>query len=158
MWRGAFRGENCLLVPQSDRVPLPRLSLWCHLLPRLVIVQNNFRCLGNSGSFWNVYVQYELHQTDFTASEDEGAVPERTTPFPDIIQITPASGLYPGLTPTPGREEARSDKEEVLTSLPVPSIVTGQDILLVPGLDLTGEGVTMAPTGKNFTSVLYTGS
>ncbi|XP_037539192.1 aggrecan core protein [Nematolebias whitei] len=86
----------------------------------------------------------------FQASEDEGAIPERTTPFPDIIQITPASELYPGLTPTPGREEARSEKEEVLTSLTVPPIMTGQDIILVPGLDLTGEDVTMAPTGVVF--------
>lgn len=103
----------------------------------------------------NKNVQYKLYKTVYTASEDEGAVPERTTPFPDIIQITPASEIYPGLTPTPGREEAKSGKEEVLTPLPVPPTMTGQDIILVPGLDLTGEDVTMAPTGKNVTSFLY---
>ncbi|XP_013876736.1 aggrecan core protein [Austrofundulus limnaeus] len=85
----------------------------------------------------------------FQASEDDGAVPERTTPFPDVVQTRPDPELYPGVTPEPG-QEVRSEKVEVLPSLPGPPGVSGQDILLVPGLDLTGEDVNMAPTGVVF--------
>uniref|UniRef100_A0A1A8JLS1 Aggrecan core protein n=1 Tax=Nothobranchius kuhntae TaxID=321403 RepID=A0A1A8JLS1_NOTKU len=63
----------------------------------------------------------------FQASEDEGAVPERTTPFPDIKQITPSSEFYPGLTPSPGLEEAKSETEEIFSRLPLPPNITGGD-------------------------------
>ncbi|XP_017288339.1 aggrecan core protein [Kryptolebias marmoratus] len=85
----------------------------------------------------------------FQETDDKDAVPERTTPFPSIIPITSDVKPYPGLTPEPGQKEVRSEKEEVISSLPVPG-VSGQDIVLVPGLDLTGEDVTMAPTGVVF--------
>ncbi|KAM4572931.1 aggrecan core protein isoform 2-T2 [Odontesthes bonariensis] len=90
----------------------------------------------------------------FQAGEGEGAVTGRTTPFPDIIRITPAPRPYPGLTPEPG-VESRGDGVEIISPLPVPPSVTDTYAKITPvirehGLDLTGEAVTMAPTGVVF--------
>uniref|UniRef100_A0A8C4DF18 Aggrecan core protein n=1 Tax=Dicentrarchus labrax TaxID=13489 RepID=A0A8C4DF18_DICLA len=91
----------------------------------------------------------------FQAGEDEGAVPMRTTPFPDIIRITPAPGVYPGLTPTPGGEEGIGGEIETFFPLPVPPSVTDTydkvtPVVREPGLDLTGIDAAMAPTGVVF--------
>lgn len=81
----------------------------------------------------------------FQAGVDIGAVPVRTTPFPDIIRMTPAPGVYPGITPRPGGgEEIRFGGVDILSPLPRPSVVR------VPGLDLTGVDTEMAPTGVVF--------
>lgn len=56
------------------------------------------------------------------ASEDEGAVPMQTTPFPDIVRITPAPGLYPGFT-TPSKEkEIVGGEIDILSPIPVPPV------------------------------------
>ncbi|XP_070829247.1 aggrecan core protein [Chaetodon trifascialis] len=91
----------------------------------------------------------------FQAAEDEGAVPMRTTPFPDIIRITPAPGVYPGLTPRPGGEEIVGGEVHTLVPLPVPPSVTDTYVKVTPvvpepGLDLTGISAEMAPTGVVF--------
>ncbi|XP_070763720.1 aggrecan core protein [Enoplosus armatus] len=87
--------------------------------------------------------------------EDEGALPVRTTPFPDIIRITPAQGLYPGLTPRPGGEEISRGDVDTLFPLPVPPSVTDTytkvtPVVREPGLDLTDIDAAMAPTGVVF--------
>ncbi|KAG7221128.1 hypothetical protein INR49_017599, partial [Caranx melampygus] len=46
----------------------------------------------------------------FRAGEDEDVVPARTTPFPDIIRMTSAPGMYPGLTPSPGVKRSGVEK------------------------------------------------
>nr|XP_061812451.1 aggrecan core protein-like [Nerophis lumbriciformis] len=51
----------------------------------------------------------------FQGSDDEGAVPGRTTPFPDIMSITPAPGVYPGFTTTPGGQEIKHGGVDILT-------------------------------------------
>ncbi|KAM8750274.1 aggrecan core protein isoform 1-T2 [Acanthopagrus schlegelii] len=89
----------------------------------------------------------------FQAGEDVGAVPMRTTPFPDIIRMTPAPGLYPSLTTPP--EEIIGGKVDTLFPLPVPPSVTDTyskvtPVVREPGLDLTGIDVAMAPTGVVF--------
>ncbi|XP_035521589.1 aggrecan core protein-like [Morone saxatilis] len=91
----------------------------------------------------------------FQAGEDEGAVPMRTTPFPDIIRITPAPGVYPGLTPTPGGEEGIGGEIDIFFPLPIPPSVTDTydkvtPVVREPGLDLTGIDAAMAPTGVVF--------
>ncbi|XP_042351975.1 aggrecan core protein [Plectropomus leopardus] len=60
----------------------------------------------------------------FQAGEDDGAVPVRTTPFPDIIRITPAPGMYPSLTPAPGGEEIKRGEVDTLSPLPIPPSMT----------------------------------
>lgn len=88
-----------------------------------------------------------------SAGEDVGAVPMRTTPFPDIIRMTPAPRFYPSLTtPTEG-EEIIGGKIDTLFPLPVPPSVTDTyskvtPVVREPGLDLTGIDAAMAPTGK----------
>ncbi|XP_071348289.1 aggrecan core protein [Trachinotus anak] len=91
----------------------------------------------------------------FQAGEDENVVPARTTPFPDIIRITPAPGVYPGLTPSPGGEEIRGGEVDTLSPLPVPPSVIDTytkvtPVVQEPGLDLTGIDAAMAPTGVVF--------
>ena len=85
------------------------------------------------------------------SSAGDGAVTGRTTPFPDIIRITPAPHPYPGLTPEP-EVESRGENEEILSPLPVPPSGTDTYAKITPvirehGLDLTDVAVTMAPTG-----------
>ncbi|XP_044213810.1 aggrecan core protein isoform X2 [Thunnus albacares] len=84
----------------------------------------------------------------FSAGEDEGAVPGRTTPFPDIIRITPAPGLYPSLTPSPGGEEIKRGEVDTLSPMPIPPSVVDTFVKVTPGLDLTDTA--MAPTGVVF--------
>ncbi|XP_070687284.1 aggrecan core protein [Pempheris klunzingeri] len=91
----------------------------------------------------------------FQADEDRGVVPMRTTPFPDIVRITPAPGMYPGVTPTPGGEEIQGGEVDVLSPLPVPPSVTDTyakvtPVVREPGMDLTGFDAAMAPTGVVF--------
>lgn len=56
------------------------------------------------------------------ASEDEGAVPLQTTPFPDIVRITPAPRLYPGLTTPSKEEEIVGGEIDILSPIPVPPV------------------------------------
>ncbi|XP_041854032.1 aggrecan core protein isoform X2 [Melanotaenia boesemani] len=89
----------------------------------------------------------------FQAGEDEGAVPGRTTPFPDIISITSGPQLYQDLT-TPS-QEIKFGGLETLPPLPVPPSVTDSytkvtPVIGDPGLGLTDEDVAMAPTGVVF--------
>lgn len=56
------------------------------------------------------------------ASEDEGAVPLQTTPFPDIVRITPAPGLYPGFTTPSTGEEIVGGEIDILSPIPVPPV------------------------------------
>ncbi|XP_069384795.1 aggrecan core protein [Paralichthys olivaceus] len=91
----------------------------------------------------------------FQDGEDEDVVPMRTTPFPDIIRITPAPGLYPGLSPSPGGEEIKGAGVDTLSPLPIPPSVTDTytkvtPVVRVPGLELTGIDAAMAPTGVVF--------
>lgn len=84
------------------------------------------------------------------AFEDEGAVPMQTTPFPDIIRITPAPGVYPSFTPRPEGEEIVGGEIDILSPLPIPPSVTDTytkvtHVVQEPGLHLTGA--EMAPTG-----------
>lgn len=64
--------------------------------------------------------------------DDENVVPGRTTPFPDIIRITPAPGVLPSITPTPGGEEIRGGEVDILTPLPVPPSMTEIDAPMGP--------------------------
>ncbi|XP_030587704.1 aggrecan core protein [Archocentrus centrarchus] len=73
----------------------------------------------------------------FQADEDIGAVPGRTTPFPDIISITPAVEVFSGITSSPGDHEAKTGEVETLSPIPVPPSV--------PDID-----APMAPTGVVF--------
>ncbi|XP_029991848.1 aggrecan core protein-like [Sphaeramia orbicularis] len=83
----------------------------------------------------------------FQAGEDEGAVPQRTTPFPDIIHQTPApASPYPGLTPPPGGEEVRHGEVDTLSPLAVPPSVTDS----YSGVTAVGPDVHMSPTGVVF--------
>ncbi|XP_050929130.1 aggrecan core protein isoform X2 [Lates calcarifer] len=91
----------------------------------------------------------------FQAGEDEDVVPARTTPFPDIIRMTPAPGVYPEITPSPGGEEIRGGDVDTLSPLPVPPSVTDTytrvtPVVREPGLDLIGIDTAMAPTGVVF--------
>lgn len=92
------------------------------------------------------------------AFEDEGAVPMRTTPFPDIIRITPAPGPYPSFTPRPEGEEIVSGEIDILSPLPIPPSVTDTytkmtHVVREPGLHLTGA--EMAPTGGLVLYLIY---
>nr|XP_020480943.1 aggrecan core protein-like isoform X2 [Monopterus albus] len=80
----------------------------------------------------------------FRAGEDEDVVPVRTTPFPDIITLTPAPGAHPFLTPPPEGEEIRGGDVDTLYPLPVPPVIRK------PGLHLTVTDAAMAPTGVVF--------
>ncbi|XP_019116376.2 aggrecan core protein [Larimichthys crocea] len=91
----------------------------------------------------------------FQTGEDEGAVPMRTTPFPDIIRMTPAPGVVPGLTPPPGGEEIIGGGIDTLFPLPVPPSVTDTyaqvtPVVREPDIHLTGIDAAMAPTGVVF--------
>ncbi|CAJ1055993.1 aggrecan core protein [Xyrichtys novacula] len=91
----------------------------------------------------------------FRAGEDEGSVPVRTTPFPDIIRITPAPGVYPGVVPTPRGEEIKGGEVDTLSPLPVPPSVTDTSTRVTPikpepGLGLTDIYAPMGPTGVVF--------
>lgn len=75
----------------------------------------------------------------------------RTTPFPDIIRITPAPGVHPGFTPPPGGEEIIGGEIDTLSPLPIPPSVTDTytkvtHVVREPGFDLTDAA--MAPTGE----------
>lgn len=76
----------------------------------------------------------------------------RTTPFPDIIRLTPAPGVYPGFTTSPEAEEEIVGGEIVtLSPLPIPPSVTDTYTKVThvgrePGLELTDAA--MAPTGE----------
>lgn len=56
------------------------------------------------------------------ASEDEGVVPMQTTPFPDVVRITPAPGLYPGFTTPSKREEIVGGEIDILSPIPIPPV------------------------------------
>ncbi|KAM9352302.1 aggrecan core protein [Symphorus nematophorus] len=89
----------------------------------------------------------------FQAGEDLGAVPMRTTPFPDIIRMTPAPGVYPGLTAQPGQEESMGGEVDTLVPLPVPPSVTDTYTKVTPVVrepGLTDIYAPMAPTGVVF--------
>lgn len=73
--------------------------------------------------------------------EDEGAVPMRTTPFPDIVHETPAAGVYLGLTPAEGEESVGGD---VVTLSPH---IKETHVAPEPGFDLT-DALT-APSGES---------
>lgn len=73
--------------------------------------------------------------------EDEGAVPMRTTPFPNIVHETPAAGVYPGLTPAEGEESVGGD---VVTLSPH---IKEAHVAPEPGFDLT-DALT-APSGES---------
>lgn len=81
----------------------------------------------------------------------------RTTPFPDIIRMTPAPGVYPGFTPSPPEgEEIVAGKVDTLFPLPQPPSVTDSydrvtPVVPAPGFDLTDLDVAMAPTGEEVT-------
>ncbi|KAK2842622.1 hypothetical protein Q5P01_012822 [Channa striata] len=79
----------------------------------------------------------------FREGEDQDAVPGRTTPFPDIIRITPAPPV--SLSPTEPHEVKHG---EVETLSPFPSKVT--PVIHKPELNLTGVDDAMAPTGVVF--------
>lgn len=81
----------------------------------------------------------------YSGGEDEDVVPGRTTPFPDIIRITPAPGVGPFLTTPPGGEEIKGGEVDTLSPLPGPPSVTETQ---EPGFDLTGIDDAMAPTGE----------
>ncbi|XP_034542595.1 aggrecan core protein [Notolabrus celidotus] len=91
----------------------------------------------------------------FQAGEDEGSVLVRTTPFPDIIRISPGSAIYPGIIPTPVQEEGKGDEVQTLSPLPVPPSATDTftrvtPIVPEPGLGLTDIYAAMGPTGVVF--------
>ena len=93
---------------------------------------------------------YNLVSSD---GEDEDVFRLRTTPFPDIIRMTPAPGVYPGLSPSPGGEEIRGAGVDTLSPLPIPPSVTDTytkvtPVVRVTGLELTGIDAAMAPTGE----------
>ncbi|XP_049577944.1 aggrecan core protein isoform X1 [Syngnathus scovelli] len=70
----------------------------------------------------------------FQGHDDEGAVPGRITPFPDIMSITPAPGVYPGLTTPAGGQEIKQGGVDILTKPISPPFTDA----------------TMAPTGVVF--------
>lgn len=95
-----------------------------------------------------------------SAGEDENVVPARTTPFPDVIHITPAPGMYPGLTASPGGEEMSGGEVGTLPPLPIPPSVTDTytkvtPVVREPGLDLTGIDAAMAPTGRRWIIIIF---
>uniref|UniRef100_A0A8C2W8D4 Aggrecan core protein n=1 Tax=Cyclopterus lumpus TaxID=8103 RepID=A0A8C2W8D4_CYCLU len=67
---------------------------------------------------------------DAVCFQDAGAVPLRTTPFPDIIRMTPSPGIYPTLTPSPGGEEIKRGGVDTFFPLAVPPSVTDVDTFL----------------------------
>ncbi|XP_028287791.1 aggrecan core protein [Parambassis ranga] len=86
----------------------------------------------------------------FQAGEDDGAVPSRTTPFPDVIHITPAPGPYPSL-PTPSEgEETKTGGVDILSPLPIPPSVVDIFPKGTPVPGLTNIYEPMAPTGVVF--------
>uniref|UniRef100_A0A3B4T2D9 Aggrecan core protein n=1 Tax=Seriola dumerili TaxID=41447 RepID=A0A3B4T2D9_SERDU len=98
---------------------------------------------------------YPYPDSHYDAICFQDVVPARTTPFPDIVRITSAPGVFPGLTPSPGGEEIRGGEVDTLTPLPVPPSVTDTytkvtPIVGEPGLDLTDIDAAMAPTGVVF--------
>lgn len=46
----------------------------------------------------------------------------QTTPFPDIIRITPAPGLYPGFTTPSKREEIVGGEIDTLSPISIPPV------------------------------------
>ncbi|KAK5927590.1 hypothetical protein CgunFtcFv8_012730 [Champsocephalus gunnari] len=68
----------------------------------------------------------------FQAEEDSNAVPVRTTPFPDIIRMTPPPGPHPGFTPSPGTEESKTGGVDTLFGLPIPPSMTDVDTAMAP--------------------------
>lgn len=93
------------------------------------------------------------------AFEDEGAVPMRTTPFPDIIRITPAPGAYPSFTPRPEGEEIVGGEIDILSLLPIPPSVTDTytkvtHVVREPGLHLTDAEMS-PPGGLVLYSIYY---
>lgn len=69
----------------------------------------------------------------------------RTTPFPDIIRLTPAPGVSPGFTTPPGVEEIVGGEVATLLPLAIPPSVT-DSYTKVTHMDLTDA--EMAPTGQ----------
>lgn len=64
------------------------------------------------------------------ADEDKDAVPGRTTPFPDIVTVTPPAKV-PDIIPSSKNEEV---KTEVVTlpPLPIPPSMTDVDAPMAP--------------------------
>lgn len=85
----------------------------------------------------------------FQAGEDGGVVPERTTPFPDIINMTPAPGLLPSSTTSAEHKESRSGGVDTFSPRPIPPSVT-DTVIREPGLGLTDIYAAMGPTGVVF--------
>uniref|UniRef100_A0AAQ6ADV7 Aggrecan core protein n=1 Tax=Amphiprion ocellaris TaxID=80972 RepID=A0AAQ6ADV7_AMPOC len=83
----------------------------------------------------------------FQAGEDGGVVPERTTPFPDIINMTPAPGLFPSSTTSAGHKESRSGGVDTFSPRPIPPSVTDTvtPVIREPGLGLTDIYITFSP-------------
>lgn len=46
----------------------------------------------------------------------------QTTPFPDIVRITPSQGLYPGFTTPPQGKEIVGGEIDILSPIPVPPV------------------------------------
>lgn len=96
--------------------------------------------------FYQMWPTWDLVSSD---GEEEDVVPGRTTPFPDIIRVTPAPGVQPFLTTPSGSEETKGEVD-TLSPLPIPPGMTDTytEVTPVPGLDLSAFDVTMGPTGK----------
>ncbi|XP_022064922.2 aggrecan core protein [Acanthochromis polyacanthus] len=88
----------------------------------------------------------------FQAGEDEGVVPERTTPFPDIIKMTTAPGLLPSSTTSAEHTEIRSGGVDTFSPRPIPPSVTDTltPVIPEPALGLTDIYAAMGPTGVVF--------
>ncbi|TDH09826.1 hypothetical protein EPR50_G00090900 [Perca flavescens] len=67
----------------------------------------------------------------FQAGEDADAIPVRTTPFPDIIRMTPPPEMFPSFTPKPGAEEIKGG-DVTISLLPVPPSMTDLDSAMAP--------------------------
>lgn len=89
----------------------------------------------------------------YSAGEDEDVVPRRTTPFPDIIRITPPPVVGPLFTTPPAGEESKHGEVGTLSPVQVLPSVTDTYTKVTPvkhepGLNLTGIDDAMAPTGE----------
>uniref|UniRef100_G3NVP6 Aggrecan core protein n=1 Tax=Gasterosteus aculeatus aculeatus TaxID=481459 RepID=G3NVP6_GASAC len=75
---------------------------------------------------------YPNPDSRYEAVYGEVTVDESTTPFPDIIRMTPEPRKYPGVTLSPGREEFKHGEIDTFTPVPIPPSVTDQDAAMAP--------------------------